>query len=96
MTAKALASSPHATTIQLRRPPTLSSSRNQLTLDQCLFANVIPLWDGTRKISREQRALAGQAIAELIGLLPALCAIVLVGLTAQRAWDRVGLQAPPM
>jgi hypothetical protein len=70
-------------------------ARNQLTLDQCLFANLIPWWDGTRKISREQRALAGQAIAELIGLLPALRAIVLVGLTAQRAWDRVELQAPP-
>jgi uracil-DNA glycosylase len=70
-------------------------ARNQLTLDRCLFANVIPWWDGTRKISSEQRALAGQAIAELIGLLPALRAIVLVGQTAQRAWDRIGLQAPP-
>ena len=70
-------------------------ARNQLTLDQCLFAYVIPWWAGTRKISREQRALAGQAIAELIGLLPALRAIVLAGRRAQRAWDRVGLQAPP-
>ena len=68
---------------------------NQLSLDRCLFANVIPWWDGTRKISSEQRTLAGHAIAELIGLLPELRAIVLVGQTAQRAWDRVGLQAPP-
>jgi hypothetical protein len=47
-----------------------------------------------RAISREQRILAGQVIAELIGLLPALRAIVLVGRTAQAASDRAGLQAP--
>jgi hypothetical protein len=70
-------------------------ARNQLTLDRCIFANVIPWWDGTRKISSEQRSLAGQAIADLVILLPALRAVVLVGGTAQRSWDRIGLQAPP-
>jgi hypothetical protein len=49
---------------------------------QCLFANVIPWWDGTRAVSSEQRMRAGQGISELIELLPALRAIVLVGRTA--------------
>jgi hypothetical protein len=68
--------------------------QNGLWIDQCLFANVIPWWHGTRKISREQRALAGEAIPALIERLHALQAIVLVGRTAQRAWDRIGLKAP--
>ena len=69
-------------------------ARNGLPLNQCLFANVVPWWVRTRAISREQRMLVGQVIAELIGQLPALRAIVLVGWTAQAAWDRAGLQAP--
>ena len=69
-------------------------ARNGLPLNQCLFANVVPWWVRTRAISREQRMLVGQVIAELIGLLPALRAIVLVGRTAQAAWDGAGLQSP--
>jgi hypothetical protein len=68
--------------------------RNRLPLHWCLFANVIPWWDGTRKISSEQRSLSARAIEDLLGLLEKLRAIVLVGSTAQRAWKRSGLQTP--
>jgi uracil-DNA glycosylase len=60
----------------------------------CLFANVIPWWDGTRKISPEQRRLSTDAIKDLLKLLPDLRAIVLLGGTAQRAWKRIGLPTP--
>jgi|SRR5208283_1255137 len=68
--------------------------RNRLPMHWCLFANVIPWWDGTRKISPEQRLLSAEAIEELLHLLPELRAIVLVGGTAQRAWKQSGLQTP--
>jgi hypothetical protein len=42
---------------------------------------------------RERRPPVSLA-TKLIGLLPALRVIVLVGRTAQTAWDRAGLQAP--
>jgi hypothetical protein len=60
----------------------------------CLFANVIPWWDRTRKISPEQRQLSTDAIKDLLKLLPKLVAIVLLGGTAQRAWKRSGLRTP--
>jgi hypothetical protein len=60
----------------------------------CLFANVIPWWDNTRKISIEQRLLSTNAVRELIGLLPKLRAIILLGNTAQSAWKRSGLLPP--
>jgi len=68
--------------------------RNRLPLGWCLFANVIPWWDGTRKISREQRQLSANAFPALLQLLPKLRAIVLVGGTAQRAWEKSGLEPP--
>ncbi len=69
--------------------------RNRLPLAWCLISNAIPWWDGTRAISPLQRRLAAAAITGLIRLLPRLRAIVLVGATAQRAWDRGSLQPPP-
>jgi hypothetical protein len=69
--------------------------RNLLPLHWCLFTNVIPWWDGTRAISREQRQLSSMAILTLLDLLPALQAIVLVGRTAQLAWLRAAVQPPP-
>ncbi|MBL6455520.1 hypothetical protein JMJ55_09315 [Belnapia sp. T6] len=68
--------------------------RNRLPLACCLVSNVIPWWDGTRAISPLQRRLTAPAIVGLLGLLPPLRALVLVGATAQRAWDRSGLPLP--
>lgn len=69
-------------------------NQNGIPFHWCLFANVIPWWDGARKISSEQRLLSGNAIEALLHLLPALRAIVLVGGTAQRAWVGSRLQVP--
>ncbi len=69
--------------------------RNRLPLEWCLISNVIPWWDGTLAISPPQRRLATGAITGLVGLLQGLRAIVLVGATAQRAWDHSGVQPPP-
>ena len=66
-------------------------SQRGLPSNVCLFANVIPWWDGVRKISSEQRMLATDAVIELLGLLPRLKGIVLVGRTAQRTWKRIGV-----
>ena len=68
--------------------------RNRLPLHWCLFANVIPWWDGFIKIGPGQRRLAAEAITHLLTLLPELRAIVLVGATAQRAWARSKLATP--
>jgi len=70
-------------------------ARNGITLDRCLFANVIPWWDGAIKITAEQQKLAGLAIDELLGLLPSLRSVVLVGGRAQKAWDKIGSRVPP-
>ncbi len=68
--------------------------RNRLPLHWCLFANVIPWWDGTIKIGAGQHGLSTAAITRLLALLPDLRAIVLVGATAQTAWDKSGLATP--
>ena len=69
-------------------------ARNRVPTHWCLLANVVPWWDGAIRVTPEQRRLAGSALAGLLGLLPALRAIVLVGGTAQLAWARSGLPAP--
>jgi len=63
---------------------------NGLPLGWCLFANVIPWWDGHIRISAEQRKLSSEAIKQLLALLPALRVIVLVGRIADRAWAKAG------
>ena len=65
---------------------------NDLSFQDCLFANVIPWWDGDIKISAEQRKLAGEAIPELLSLLPDLRQIVIVGRTARAAWKKINCQ----
>lgn len=67
---------------------------NHLPLHWCLFANVIPWWDGTIKIGAGQHGLSTAAITELLVLLPELRAIVLVGVTAGKAWNKSGLPTP--
>jgi hypothetical protein len=67
---------------------------NRLDFHWLLFANVIPWWNGTTDLTAEQPVLSPAAISDLLRLLPALRAIVLVGLTAQRVWDRSGLEPP--
>lgn len=67
---------------------------NDLPLSWCLFANVIPWWDGTREISTEQRKLSGDAIVRLLMRLSVLRVVVLVGSTAQSAWEKAKLPIP--
>ncbi len=69
--------------------------RRDVPAHWCLLANAVPWWDGSIRVSPEQRRLSGTALAELLGLLPFLRAVVLVGATAARAWDRSGLAPPP-
>lgn len=69
-------------------------ARNRLPMHWCLFANAVPWWDGLIRVTAEQRRLGALALAELLGLLPELRAVVLVGGTAQRAWARSGVAMP--
>jgi hypothetical protein len=68
--------------------------RNRLPLGRCLFANAIPWWDGSTQVTAEQRGLALEAIAATLALLPDLRAVVLVGATARRVWDRGRFEPP--
>jgi hypothetical protein len=56
--------------------------------------NVIPWWNGTRKISQEELRDGAMSVRELIGLLSKLRAVVTVGQTAAAArpyLDKTGL-----
>jgi uracil-DNA glycosylase len=47
--------------------------------------NVVPWWNGTRKVTAQEIAQGAACVTELVGLLPALSAVVLVGGRAARA-----------
>jgi hypothetical protein len=47
--------------------------------------NVIPWWNGTRKVTARELRLGTACLTELIGRLPRLSAIVMVGRSAARA-----------
>jgi uracil-DNA glycosylase len=47
--------------------------------------NLVPWWNGTRKITPEEPLNGAACLEELIGLLPALCAVVMVGRKAAKA-----------
>jgi len=47
--------------------------------------NVIPWWNGTRKVTGQELREGVACVRELISLLPSLCAVVLVGRRAARA-----------
>lgn len=69
-------------------------AHNRVPTHWCLFANAVPWWDGSIRVTAEQRRLGADALAELLGLLRALRAVVLVGGTAQRAWAHSGVAVP--
>ena len=47
--------------------------------------NVVPWWNGTRKVTAQELSEGAKCVEELIGLLPALRVVVLVGAKAARA-----------
>lgn len=47
--------------------------------------NVVPSWNGTRKVTAQEIAQGAACVTKLVGLLPALAAVVLVGGRAARA-----------
>jgi hypothetical protein len=47
--------------------------------------NVVPWWNGTRKITRQELIAGTESVRDLIALLPCLRAVVMVGLRATRA-----------
>ena len=52
---------------------------------QAVLWNLIPGWNGTRKITRDELAMGALEVENLVTLLPNAKAIVLVGKKAQRA-----------
>lgn len=52
--------------------------------------NLVPGWNGTRRLGGEELRVGMQSLRELIGLLPRLKAMVLVGRKAQRARPWLG------
>lgn len=65
-----------------------------LPFRSCIFWNVIPWWDDTIAFTSRQQRDGFAPLRRLLGLLPALRAIVLVGNTAQRSWKRAGVEYP--
>ncbi|HEV8412067.1 MAG TPA: uracil-DNA glycosylase [Bryobacteraceae bacterium] len=56
--------------------------------------NVIPWWNGTRKVTRSELEQGAACVKELISMLPKLSAVVMVGQKASRAGrylERTGL-----
>ena len=47
--------------------------------------NIIPWWNGTRKVTASEVREGAECVKELIGLLPKLRAVVMVGVKAARA-----------
>ncbi len=47
--------------------------------------NVVPWWNGTRKVTTQELQEGSACVKDLRGLLPALCAVVLVGANAAMA-----------
>lgn len=47
--------------------------------------NVVPWWNGTRRVTAQELREGTACVKDLLGLLPALCAVVMVGNKAARA-----------
>lgn len=63
---------------------------------ETILWNLIPWWNGTRKVTRQERLAGLATIDELCGLLPALKVVVLVGRIAGRAADHFSSRGLPV
>ena len=56
-----------------------------ISREQTIIWNVVPAWNGTRKITQAEHLEGVNHVRELIALLPKLCAVVMVGSKAIKA-----------
>lgn len=62
---------------------------------ESLIWNAVPWWNGTAKVTAEERRAGAEALRDLLALLPKLRTAVLVGRVAQTVWTASGGAAVP-
>jgi hypothetical protein len=70
--------------------------RAEIPRDRALVWNAVPWWNGTTKITAEERWRGGEALRLLIAAMPRLRAAATAGRTAERVWQEAGVASVPV